>query len=102
MREIIETLQRWKAAGERVVMATVIAVHGSAPQPEGSKMLIAESGKIAGSVSGGCVEGAVTEEAQRVLRSGRPAIVSYGIDRSMMWDVGLACGGTIDVFLEPV
>ena len=100
MNDVIEILERWRADGEDVAMATVINVDGSAPRPAGAKMLIAASGKIAGSVSGGCVEGAVASEAQDVLRSGRPKIVRYGINRNMMWDVGLSCGGAIDVFIE--
>lgn len=102
MRDIIETLSRWQTAGERIAMATVINVDGSAPRPEGAKMLVSESGKIAGSVSGGCVEAAVAEEAIDVLHSGKPKIVRYGINRNMMWDVGLSCGGSIEVFIEPL
>lgn len=102
MKDLIDKLQEWNAAGEQVALATVIAVHGSAPRPEGAKMAVTRSGKIAGSVSGGCVEAAVVEEAQRVLQSREPAIVRYGINRNMMWDVGLSCGGTIEVFIEPL
>jgi xanthine dehydrogenase accessory factor len=100
MKDIAETLHRWQTDGERIAMATVINVDGSAPRDEGAKMLIAASGKIAGSVSGGCVEGAVADEARDVLESGEPKIVRYGINRNMMWDVGLSCGGAIDVFIE--
>ncbi len=100
MRDVIDKIQQWQAAGEQVALATVIAVQGSAPRSEGAKMAITLSGKIAGSVSGGCVESAVAEEAQRVLRSGEAVIVRYGINRNMMWDVGLSCGGAIDVFIE--
>jgi len=100
MNDIHETLERWLDGGERVAMATVINVDGSAPRGAGAKMLVSESGKIAGSVSGGCVEGAVAQAAQRVLATGQPVIVRYGINRNMMWDVGLSCGGAIDVFIE--
>jgi len=100
MSEIFDTLGRWLASGERVAIATVISVDGSAPRDVGAKMLIAQSGRIAGSVSGGCVESNVAEEAQSVLASGRPTIARYGINRNMMWDVGLSCGGAIDVFIE--
>jgi xanthine dehydrogenase accessory factor len=100
MNEIADAFKRWRADGEAIAMATVIAVDGSAPRGPGAKMLVTGSGKIAGSVSGGCVEGAVAEEASAVLRGGAPVIVKYGINRDMMWDVGLACGGTIDVFIE--
>ena len=100
MSDLAQTLARWRDEGEAVAMATVIRVDGSAPRGEGAKMLIARSGRIAGSVSGGCVESAVVEEAQRVLASGNPATVRYGINKNMMWDVGLACGGAIDVYIE--
>lgn len=88
------------AAGERVALATVVHVSGSAPRDEGASMAITQTSRIAGSVSGGCVDGAVVEEALGVIRSGAPKLLRYGIDRDMMWDVGLSCGGTIDVFVE--
>lgn len=100
MHELSDILARWRAEGEAIAMATVIRVDGSAPRGEGAKMLVTRSGRIEGSVSGGCVEGAVAEEAQAVLASGLPKIVRYGINRNMMWDVGLSCGGAIDVFVE--
>jgi xanthine dehydrogenase accessory factor len=100
MKDLTQTLRRWHDEGERIAMATVINVDGSAPRDEGAKMLIAASGKVAGSVSGGCVEGAVADEARSVLETGTPKIVRYGINRTMMWDVGLSCGGAIDVFIE--
>ena len=100
MPELANTFARWREEGEVIAMATVVNVDGSAPRSEGAKMLITRSGRIAGSVSGGCVEAAVAEEAQRVLESGRPAIVRYGINKNMMWDVGLSCGGAIDVYIE--
>jgi xanthine dehydrogenase accessory factor len=100
MKDVLETLERWRGAGEIFALATVINVDGSAPRDEGATMLIARSGKIAGSVSGGCVEGAVIDEAQSVFADGAPKIVRYGINKNMMWDVGLSCGGAIDVFIE--
>ncbi|HME82508.1 MAG TPA: XdhC/CoxI family protein [Candidatus Eremiobacteraceae bacterium] len=99
MKDILETIERWHAQGERFALATVIRVDGSAPRDEGATMLIADSGKIAGSVSGGCVEGAVVDEARSVLAGGPPKIVRYGINKDMMWDVGLSCGGAINVFI---
>jgi xanthine dehydrogenase accessory factor len=102
MQDILETVARWQQAGERLVLATVINVDGSAPRSEGAKMAITASGKVAGSVSGGCVESAVVEEAMTVMQSGAPTIARYGINRNMMWDVGLSCGGAIDVFIEPL
>jgi xanthine dehydrogenase accessory factor len=100
MKDILETIERWHADGERFAFATVINVDGSAPRDEGATMLISDSGKIAGSVSGGCVEGAVIDEARSVLAGGPPKIVRYGINKNMMWDVGLSCGGAIDVFID--
>ena len=100
MRELAQTLARWRQDGDSVAMATVIRVDGSAPRSEGAKMLVSGSGRIAGSVSGGCVESAVAEEAQRVLATGDPVVVRYGINKNMMWDVGLSCGGAIDVYIE--
>ncbi|MDQ2817414.1 MAG: XdhC family protein [Candidatus Eremiobacteraeota bacterium] len=101
MSDVFRTLENWRAAGDLVVLATVINVDGSAPREPGAKMLVSAQGKISGSVSGGCVEAAVAEEAQSVLASGQPKIVRYGINRNMVWDVGLACGGAIDVFIDP-
>lgn len=100
MRELSDVLARWRAAGESIAMATVIRVDGSAPRGEGAKMLVTRSGRIEGSVSGGCVEGAVADEAQSVLASGEAKIVRYGINKNMIWDVGLSCGGAIDVYIE--
>jgi xanthine dehydrogenase accessory factor len=102
MNDIIDTLEQWQRDGEKLALATVIKVDGSAPRSEGAKMIVAASGKVAGSVSGGCVESAVAHEAQAVLASGQPTIARFGINREMMWDVGLSCGGAIDVFIEPV
>ena len=99
MKDVLETLARWRSEGERVALATVISVQGSAPREEGATMLISAGGKVAGSVSGGCVEAAVAEEAQAVLGGAAPRIVRYGINRNMMWDVGLSCGGSIEVLI---
>lgn len=80
----------------------MVNVIGSAPRPVGARMAITEKGQLAGSVSGGCVETAVVLEAQQVLRNNTPRLVEYGISDEMAWDVGLSCGGTIEVFIEPV
>jgi xanthine/CO dehydrogenase XdhC/CoxF family maturation factor len=102
MREVLSAIDEWKAEGHRVAIATVTKVKGSAPRPPGAKMAISDDGRWMGSVSGGCVEAAVLEEAGKVL-AGEPAkLVTYGITDEMVWDVGLACGGVIDVFIEPV
>lgn len=102
MKDIIPTLERLRARGERVALATVIKVDGSAPRDAGATMLIGAGGEVVGSVSGGCVEGAVVDEARSVLAGSAPKIVRYGINRNMMWDVGLSCGGAIDVYVQTV
>ncbi len=100
MREILDDIQRWRATGQRVAVATVVKTAGSSPRPLGSKMAISEQGSMAGSVSGGCVEGAVFEEAQEVLASGRAKRLSYGITDEQAWEVGLSCGGQLEVLVE--
>ena len=95
MHEFLSEVDTWRAAGERVAIATVVKVEGSAPRPVGATMAVSSGGELAGSVSGGCVESAVFEEAQDVLRTGIPKLLRYGITDEMAWDVGLACGGTI-------
>ena len=100
MREILSEIERWQQQGEDVVVATVVANRRTAPRPVGSSLAIARSGKLCGSVSGGCVEGDVVEQAQEVFASGRPKLLSYGISDEQAWAVGLPCGGEIDVFVE--
>jgi xanthine/CO dehydrogenase XdhC/CoxF family maturation factor len=102
MREFLPEIDTWRANGELVAIATVVKVEGSAPRPVGATMAVSSGGELAGSVSGGCVETAVFEEAQDVLKTGKPKLLRYGITDEMAWDVGLACGGTIEVFVEPV
>ena len=102
MKEILPEIDRWKEDGEKVVVATVVATRRSAPRPIGASLAISESGKMCGSVSGGCVESDVFENAQEVLATGEPKLVSYGIEDDLAWSVGLPCGGEIDVFLERV
>jgi xanthine/CO dehydrogenase XdhC/CoxF family maturation factor len=91
---------RWKAAGRGVVLATVIETWGSSPRPPGSQLAIADGGEFVGSVSGGCVEGGVLEAAEDVLRSGQPRLVEFGVTDEMAWEVGLSCGGQIQIFVE--
>ena len=102
MKDVLPQIEAWRAAGNRVAIATVVKVEGSAPRPVGATMAVSDSGDLTGSVSGGCVETAVFDEAQEVLATGKPKLLRYGITDEMAWDVGLACGGTIEVFVEPV
>src|SRR2546421_5773286 len=101
MREIADEFRQWRAAGDPVAIATVVEPWGSSPRPLGSKMLVSGSGKMAGSVSNGCVEGDVFVAAQEVLASGRPRRVEYGVADDVAFEVGLACGGHIEVLIQP-
>src|SRR6187551_3390485 len=100
MREILADAERWQARGERFALATVVATRKSAPRPVGSKLAVSDAGELAGSVSGGCVESDVYECARKVLETGEPQLLSYGISDEEGWAVGLPCGGEIDVFVE--
>ena len=100
MKDVLPAINEWQAKGERVAIATVVNVDGSSPRAVGAKLAVSESGKMVGSVSGGCVEGAVFDEAQRVIKSGKPKLLHYGIADEFAMDVGLACGGMIDVYVE--
>ena len=102
MKEILPEVERWLENGEKVVVARVVPTRRSAPRPVGTSLAVSESGAMCGSVSGGCVESDVFENAQEVLASGEPRMVSYGISDDQAWSVGLPCGGEIDVFLERV
>jgi xanthine dehydrogenase accessory factor len=102
MKEILEEVERWREDGEKVVVATVIATRRSAPRPVGTSLAVSESGKMCGSVSGGCVESDVYENAREVMETGKPKLLSYGIADEEAWSVGLPCGGEIDVFVERV
>ena len=100
MTDVLKDIAAWTAAGDHVAVATVVAVHRSAPMPPGTKMAVNENGAVVGAVSGGCVEGAVIEVAEEVLKSGEPQLLHFGIADSEAWDVGLPCGGEIDVWVE--
>ncbi len=100
MQELISTIEEWRARGEPVALATVVKTGGSTPRPLGAKMIVNSRGEFMGSVSGGCVEGAVIDEARRVLKTGKSRLCKYGIADETAWDVGLSCGGMIEVFVE--
>jgi xanthine dehydrogenase accessory factor len=101
VRELLDTLDAWRAEDVPFGRAVVVRTFGSAPRPEGAVLLAAADGRLAGSVSGGCVEGAAFERIEEARRTGRSVVIRYGISDEQAWDVGLACGGTIDVLVEP-
>jgi len=100
--EVLAAAERWRRDGLGVALATVLETWGSAPRPVGSHLVIDAAGNFLGSVSGGCVEGAVVEEALDVIASGRAKILSFGVADETAWTVGLSCGGRISVYVEPV
>ena len=99
---ILDLADQWLAEGRQVAIATVVETWGSAPQPVGSQLLIDTDGNFEGSVSGGCVEGAVIVEASDVIAAGKPTVLEFGVEDETAWQVGLACGGEMDVFVERV
>src|SRR5215471_14544925 len=101
MKELLPDIERWREAGKKVAVATVVQAYGSAPRRPGAKMAIAEDGEFVGSVSGGCVENDVVEHAKQVIEEDHPRLVPYGISDEMAFNVGLACGGQIEVFIQP-
>jgi xanthine dehydrogenase accessory factor len=100
VKEILPDIEAWRRQGEQIAVATVVATRRSAPRPVGSSLAVSASGKLCGSVSGGCVETDVYEAAREVLETGEPKLLSYGITDDEAWSVGLPCGGEIDVFVE--
>ena len=99
---VLDRAAHWLAEGRRVALATVIATWGSSPRPVGSLMAVSDDGAMAGSVSGGCIEGAVVHEAQAVMADGEPRMLSFGVTNEMAWEVGLACGGKLEIYVEAV
>ncbi|HUZ64748.1 MAG TPA: XdhC family protein [Acetobacteraceae bacterium] len=98
--DVLGLASAWRAAGEQVAIATVTETWGSSPRPAGSQMAVTASGRMAGSVSGGCIEGAVAEAAQEAIRTGTPKLLDFGVTNEQAWEVGLACGGKVKVFVE--
>lgn len=98
--DVLGTAAQWRAAGETVALATVVETWGSSPRPAGSRMAVTASGRMAGSVSGGCIEGAVADAAKQTMASGAPQLLDFGISDERAWEVGLACGGKLKVFVE--
>lgn len=102
MEDLLDDIDRWRSAGRRVALARVVGVEGSGPREAGAAMAVSEEGEVAGSVSGGCIEGAVVSEALAVLESGRPRLCSFGYSDDTAFAVGLTCGGTVRLFVEPL
>ncbi|MDP6476237.1 MAG: XdhC family protein [Alphaproteobacteria bacterium] len=100
--DILGTAAAWRDAGREVGLATVIATWGSSPRPVGSQLVVDGEGRFEGSVSGGCIEGAVIETAMGAMRSGQPKLLEFGVSDEQAWEVGLACGGTVRVYVEKV
>lgn len=99
---VLEQAARWLADGRQVALATVLSTWGSAPRRPGAQLAVADDGRFEGSVSGGCVEGDVILAAEEVMRTGQPQTLRFGVDQATAWSAGLACGGTIEIFVEPV
>jgi xanthine dehydrogenase accessory factor len=103
MKEVLSDIDRWRAAGRRVAVARVVGVEGSGPRDPGATMVVNDAGEVAGSVSGGCVEGAVVEAALEVLGGTREkGVITFGYSDDDAFAVGLTCGGTIHLFVEPL
>jgi xanthine/CO dehydrogenase XdhC/CoxF family maturation factor len=102
MRDLVEQIDSWQGQGRKVALATVVEAQGSTPRPVGAKMAMTPEGDLAGSVSGGCIEADVYEHAMEVLETGKPKLVRYGFTEDMAFEIGLACGGAVQVFIEPL
>ena len=97
---VLRQAATWRDQGRKVAIATVVNTWGSSPRPVGSQLVVNEKSEIVGSVSGGCIEGAVVEEAFKVMKTGAPSLLEFGVSDELAWEVGLACGGTVEVFVE--
>jgi xanthine dehydrogenase accessory factor len=102
VKDVLEDIEQWQRAGHRVALARVVAVLGSGPRDTGAAMAVSDQGLVAGSVSGGCIEGAVVSESLEVLISGEPRLCTFGYSDDEAFSVGLTCGGTIRIFIEPL
>ena len=100
--DVLETAARWRGEGRPAALATVVRTWGSSPRPVGSQLAVGGDGTFVGSVSGGCIEGAVVRAALEVIESGRPRMLEFGVSDEQAWEVGLACGGRVEVFVERV
>ncbi len=98
--DVLETALAWKRSGRGVAVATVTSTWGSSPRPAGSQLVVDETGAMIGSVSGGCIEGAVVREALEVMEDGKPRLLDFGVTNEQAWEVGLACGGKLQFYVE--
>ncbi|PIE67921.1 MAG: XdhC/CoxI family protein [Deltaproteobacteria bacterium] len=102
VNEELSQLETWCENGKRVALATVVRTWGSSPRPPGSHLVVDEDGAFVGSVSGGCIEGAVVTEALKSIKDGKNRMLSFGVSNEQAWEVGLSCGGKIEIFVEPI
>lgn len=100
--DILEQAAAWADQGREVALATVVSTWGSSPRPTGSQLAVDDAGNMAGSVSGGCVEGAVVAEAKKAMADGEPRMLTFGVSNEAAWEVGLACGGTVRIYVEKI
>ena len=101
-QDVLQTAEQWIGAGRKVALGTVVKTWGSAPRQAGAQIAVRDDGAFVGSVSGGCIEGSVIEEALRAMTDGKVRTLEFGVSDETAWSVGLACGGRIEIFVEPV
>ena len=97
---LLDTVAQWQREGRKVAIATVVQTWGSSPRPAGSQLVVDDAGNMLGSVSGGCIEGAVVKEAQAIMNGAKPRLLEFGVSNEQAWEVGLACGGRVQVYVE--